>query len=123
KAAVAAEKFDRYCALEIKEVIDLALIEVKDRDKELKRHTIHIGPMRHEAQEALSELRNAINGTENSGLDDGEGARLVASAADVYAGIPPIEERIIAISKVSKNNEPAAVVIKNEYLPQAREIL
>ncbi len=123
KAAVAAEKFDRYCALEVKEVIDLALIEDRKRADELSRHSIHIGPMRQKAQEALTELHNAISGTENSGLDDGEGARLVARAADVYAQIHPIEDHILETAKISRNNEPAAVVIKNEYLPKAREIL
>jgi signal transduction histidine kinase/DNA-binding response OmpR family regulator len=125
KEAVAAEKFDRYCALEIKEVIDLALVAgVGDaRKNELRRHTTHIAPVRDRAQEALAELRTSMKATEHSGHDDGEGARLLAKAEEVYAKLPPLEERIVEIARHSDNNDAAAEIINKEYLPLVARIL
>ena len=123
--AVAAEKFDRYCALEIKEVIDLALVAGtgEARKIELGRHTTHIGPVRDRAQDALNELRGRMKAKEHAGIDDGEGARLVASAEALYAKLPPLENHILEIARNSETNDQAAEVIRKDYLPLVAQIL
>jgi hypothetical protein len=123
--AMAAEKFDRYCALEIKEVIDVALVAGtgEARKKELGRHNSHIAPVRERAQKALTELRASMKATEHSGLDDGEGTRLVVGAEAVYAKLPPLETRILDVAKNSGNNDAAAALLRDQYLPLVNQIL
>src|ERR1700676_4233408 len=61
RAAVAAERFLRYSALEIKEAIDYGLIEEgDDRNEELQDNAEDVKRWRHEGEHALSELRSAI---------------------------------------------------------------
>jgi hypothetical protein len=125
REAVDAEKFDRYCALEIKEVIDVALVAGtgEARKKELGRHNSHIAPVRERAQKALTELRASMKATEHSGLDNGEGARLVATAEAVYAKLPPLETKILDVAKNSDTNDAAAALLRDEYLPLVAQIL
>src|SRR5882762_9235105 len=60
RMAVAAERFLRYSALEVKEVIDYGLIqEDEDRKEKLQKNTEDIKRSRLEATKALSDLRSA----------------------------------------------------------------
>src|SRR6266566_2819340 len=61
RAAVAAERFLRYSALEVKEAIDYGLIEEnEDRKEEVQKNTEDMERWRLEATTALSDLRSAV---------------------------------------------------------------
>ena len=126
KGAVAAEKFDRFCALEIKEVIDLALAAGtgKARHEELDRHSIHIGPVRAGAEATLRELQAMMKDIEQLSPDDAEGMRegmrLVNEAEKLYKGLEPIEEVILETARNSEDNEAASAIINRLRLLATR---
>jgi hypothetical protein len=64
-----------------------------------------------------------MKATTHSGLDDDEGARLMASAEAVYAKLPPLEARILEVARTSATNDAAAALLRDEYLPLVAQIL
>src|ERR1700692_246413 len=68
RTAVAAERFLRYSALEVKEVIDYGLIEEGvDRKEELQNNTDDLDRWHLEATKALSDLRSGAEGALKTG--------------------------------------------------------
>src|ERR1700730_4689072 len=68
RAALASERFLRYSALEVKEVIDYGLIEEgDDRKEELQNNSDDLERWHLEATQALSDLRSAVEDAPKTG--------------------------------------------------------
>jgi signal transduction histidine kinase/DNA-binding response OmpR family regulator len=123
-AAVAADRFNRYLALEVKEVIDMGLIS-EDKEKraiQLERHTGHVAPMREKAATALADLESSLRAAghpANDGYHDKPG---MANIENDYPALATLEQRILDTSNTSSSNKAAVAVIEKQFRPVAQKI-
>jgi signal transduction histidine kinase/DNA-binding response OmpR family regulator len=122
RAAVAAEQFLRYSALEVKESIDYGLIEEgSDRKEELENNAEDLQRWRLEATLALSELRSATE----AALKIGRTTRLqnnlllIGRLEQNYMSLVRIEQRLHEMVANSVSREQLAILIQAEFIPSA----
>src|ERR1700687_1695351 len=117
RAAVAAERFERYSALEIKEAIDYGLIEEgEDREEELQNHAEDLQRWQLEAAEALSDLRfaqgGALKAAKNQQQQDN---RLFFQDLERdYMNLAPIEQRLHDMAANSAPRKQLAALVQTE---------
>jgi signal transduction histidine kinase/DNA-binding response OmpR family regulator len=123
RAAVAAERFLRYSALEIKEGMDYGLIqEGEDRNEELQNNIQELERSQLEAVQALAELRSAVE----TPLKDAKTPQLqdnllaVAGLEQNYANLTHIEQRLGDLAMKGASNAQLAALVQTEYIPSAR---
>jgi signal transduction histidine kinase/CheY-like chemotaxis protein len=123
RAAVAAERFQRYSALEIKEGIDFGLIqEGEDRNEELQNNVQDLARSQLEATKALLELRSAVEtpvkNDKTQHLQDNLAA--VARLEQNYASLTHIEQRLREMVANGAPRAQFATLIQAEFIPSAR---
>jgi signal transduction histidine kinase/DNA-binding response OmpR family regulator len=125
RAAVAAERFLRYSALEIKESIDYGLIqEGDDRSEELQNNTADIKRWRLEGAVALSDLRSALETAQNTARTQ----QLDASLLDTrhleqdYSNLADIEQRLQEMTAHSASTTRMAALVQAELISSATAI-
>jgi signal transduction histidine kinase/DNA-binding response OmpR family regulator len=123
RAAVAAERFLRYSALEIKEGMDYGLVqEGEDRNEELQNNIQELERSQLEAIQALSELRSAVE----TPLKDSKTPQLqdnllaVARLEQNYANLTHIEQRLKDLAMKGASREQLAALVQAEFIPSAR---
>jgi PAS domain S-box-containing protein len=125
KGSVAAERFLRYSMLEAKEAIDYGLIvEGDDRKADLEKNTQDLERWRSEAQQALTDLRSAMQAAGKPGeMQDSAGGLILASRAeDDRLKLRGIEERIRAIARDSGSQAQMNIVLQQELIPLSTTI-
>ena len=124
-AAVAAEVFNRYLALEVKEVVDMGLIseEQGKRTIQLERHSGHVAPMRAKAANALADLENSLRAAGHSPKDGYHDSRVMATIQNDYPALAALEQRILDAANSSATNKEATAVIEKEFRPAAQKIV
>ena len=122
RAAVAAERFLRYSALEVKETIDYSLIqEGTDRNEELQNNAKDLERWRLEATTALSDLRSATE----TALRTGRTAQLqnnllvIGRLEQNYMNLTHIEERLSEMVANSASRKQLATLVLEEFIPSA----
>src|SRR5450631_225776 len=122
RAAVAAERFLRYSALEVKETIDYSLIqEGTDRNEELQNNAKDLERWRLEATTALSDLRSATE----TALRTGRTAQLqnnllvIGRLEQNYMNLTHIEERPSEMVANSASRKQLATLVLEEFIPSA----
>jgi signal transduction histidine kinase/DNA-binding response OmpR family regulator len=122
QAAVAAERFLRYSALELKEAIDFGLIEEgDDRKEELQNNSEDIKRWRLEGAPALLDLRSALEATQKTAktrqLQDN---LLVLKRLELdYMNLAGIEQRLQEMAGHSASREQMAALVEDELIPSA----
>jgi len=122
RTAVAAERFLRYSALEVKEVVDYGLIEEgEDRKEELQNNAEDLERWRLEATKALSDLRSgAENALETGGTIQRQNSLLVVGRLEQsYMNLFHIEQRLHELAGNSVSRERLAALIQAEFIPSA----
>jgi signal transduction histidine kinase/DNA-binding response OmpR family regulator len=122
RTAVAAERFLRYSALEVKEGIDYGLIEEgEDRKEELQNNADDLERWRLEATKALSDLRSAAE----SALETGRTIQLqnnllaIGRLEQNYMNLAHIEEHLHEFARNSASKERLATLVQAEFIPSA----
>jgi signal transduction histidine kinase/CheY-like chemotaxis protein len=122
RAAVAAKRFLRYSALEVKEAIDYGLIqESEDRKEELQKNTEDMDRWRLEATNALSDLRSATEAAQKTGRT----IQLQKNLLDIgrleqdYRNVGQIEQRMEEMAGKSVAREQLAAAVQAEFIPLA----
>jgi signal transduction histidine kinase/CheY-like chemotaxis protein len=122
RAAVAAKRFLRYSALEVKEAIDYGLIqESEDRKEELQKNTEDMDRWRLEATNALSDLRSATEGAQKTGRT----IQLQKNLLDIgrleqdYRNVGQIEQRLEEMAGKPVAREQLAAAVQAEFIPLA----
>jgi len=122
RMAVAAERFLRYSALEIKDVIDYGLIEDgEDRNEELQKNTQEIARSRLEATKDLSDLRSATETALKTGKTiQLQNNLLVIGRLELnYTNLALIEQRLYEMAANSVSKEQLATLVHTEFIPSA----
>jgi len=122
RAAVAAERFLRYSALELKEAMDFGLIEKDDdRKEELQENADDLHRWRLEATKALSDLRSAAE----SALETGRTIQLqnnllvIGRLEQSYMNLAHIEQHLHEMAGNSVSREQLATLVQTEFIPSA----
>jgi signal transduction histidine kinase/DNA-binding response OmpR family regulator len=122
QTAVAAERFLRYSALEVKEVIDYGLIEDgEERKEELQNNADGLERWRLEATKALRDLRSAAE----SALETGRTIQLqnnllvIGRLEQNYRNLAHIEEHLHELARNSVSRERLATLVQAEFIPLA----
>jgi len=122
RTAVAAERFLRYSAVEVKEGIDYGLIrEGEDRDEELHDNGEDLKRWRLEATKALSDLRSAAQ----DALYTGGSIQLQNNLVDIgrleqnYMNLAHIEQHLHEMAANSVSREQLATLVQAEFIPAA----
>jgi signal transduction histidine kinase/DNA-binding response OmpR family regulator len=122
RTAVAAERFLRYSALEVKEAIDYGLIEEgQDRTEELQNNADDLERWHLEATKALADLRSAAE----SALETGRTIRLqnnllvIGRLEQNYMSLAHIEEHLHEFVRDSVSRERLAALVQAEFIPSA----
>jgi signal transduction histidine kinase/DNA-binding response OmpR family regulator len=125
RAAVAAERFLHYSALEIKEDLDYGFIEQGgDREQELQNNGEDLKRWRSEAAQALAGLRSGLEavrmtaGTQQS-QDD---VRFVERLEQDYGKLGRIEQRLHDLAMNSSAREQWAALIPGDLIPTAAAV-
>jgi signal transduction histidine kinase/DNA-binding response OmpR family regulator len=122
RTAVAAERFLRYSALEVKEGIDYGLIaEGDDRKEELQNNADDLERWRLEATKAFSDLQSAAEDALNTGgtihlqkdLSD------IARLRQQYMDLAHIEQHLHEMADNSVSREQLAALVQIEFIPAA----
>ena len=124
-AAVDAERFLRYSALEIKDVIDYGLIQDgEDREEELQKNAEDIGQWRGEASRALLDLRLAVEGgPKTAGTQPVQDRMpLVARLQQGYASLSGIEQRLHDLAWHSTPRKQLAALVQSEFMSPASSV-
>ncbi len=123
-AAVAADRFNRYLALEIKEVIDLGLIseDIEKRPIQLERHTGQVAPMREKAATALADLEASLRAAGHASSAGGHNRRMMATIESDYPALAAIEQRILDAANGSNSNKASVELIEKQFRPTAQKI-
>jgi signal transduction histidine kinase/DNA-binding response OmpR family regulator len=122
RAAVAAERFLRYSALEVKEAIDYGLIgEGDDRNEELQTNAEGIKRWRLEGAQALSDLRSAIEGALKTAKTQQfqDNLLVIQRLEQDYMKIDGIEQRLHEMAAQSASREQMAALVQAELIPSA----
>jgi signal transduction histidine kinase/CheY-like chemotaxis protein len=122
RAAVAAERFLRYSALEIKGAIDYGLIEDgDDRNEELQTNAEDVTRWRLEATNALSDLRSALQTALKTATPQQlqDHLQFVERLEQGYGQLARIEQRLQEMAARSASREQMAAVVRAELLPSA----
>jgi len=122
RAAIAAERFLRYSALEVKEAIDYGLIEEgEDRKEELQNNAENIKRWRLEATKALSDLRSALEAArktrktqEHLGI-----LQVVGHLEQNYMVLAHVEQRLHDMAGRSVSRAQMAALVRAEFIPSA----
>ena len=125
RAAVAADRFNRYLALEIKEVVDLGLVSENPdrRAEEMTRHAGHVPNVRNQAVDALSDLESSLKAAghvRDGGKYDSKNMMIIESR---YRAVAALEDQIVQKAQQSKNNKEAAEVIREQFRPEAATLI
>jgi signal transduction histidine kinase/DNA-binding response OmpR family regulator len=122
RTAVAAERFLRYSALEVKEAIDYGLIEEgQDRTEELQNNADDLERWHLEATKALADLRSAAE----SALETGRTIRLqnnllvIGRLEQNYMSLAHIEEHLHEFARDSVSRERLDTLVQAEFIPSA----
>jgi signal transduction histidine kinase/DNA-binding response OmpR family regulator len=122
RTAVAAERFLRYSALEVKEVMDYGLIEEgEDRKEELQNNADELDRWRLEATRALADLRTAAEGARKTGgtIDLQDDLLVIGRLEQNYMNLASIEQRLRELAANSESREQLATVVRTEFIPPA----
>jgi signal transduction histidine kinase/DNA-binding response OmpR family regulator len=122
RAAVAAERFLRYSALEIKQAIDYGLIEDgDDRIEVLQNNAENIKRLRLEGDHALSDLRSALEVALNSAnTQQLQDHLLVMQRLEQESShLSHLEQRLQEMAAHSASREQMAALIQAELIPSA----
>ena len=122
RAAVAAERFLRYSALEVKEALDYGLIEEgDDRKEELQNNAVDIQRWRLEGAQALSDLRSAVEtALETAKTQQLQDNLLVIKRLEQdYVNLAGIEQRLQEMAAQSVSREQMAALVQAELIPSA----
>jgi signal transduction histidine kinase/DNA-binding response OmpR family regulator len=122
RAAVAAERFLRYSALEIKEGIDYGLIqEGEDQKEELQNNAEEIKRWRLEATKALSDLRSAHDAALKTFKTQPfqDNLLVIARLEQDYTNLAHIEQRLHDMARYSTSREQLAALVDAEFIPSA----
>ena len=122
RTAVAAERFLRYSALEVKEVIDYGLIEEGvDRKEELQNNAEDLELWRLEATKALSDLRSGAEGARKIGgtIDLQDDLLVIGRLEQNYMNLAHVEQRLHELAANSAHREQLAAVVRAEFIPLA----
>src|SRR6202048_5046446 len=122
RAAIAAERFLRYSALEVKEAIDYGLIEEgEDRKKELRNNAEDIKRWQLEATKALSDLRSALEAAlKTAKTQQYQGNLLILARLEQdYTHLALIEQRLQDMAAHSASRERLAGLVQAEFIPSA----
>lgn len=125
RAAVAAERFLRYSALEIKEAVDYGLIEEGgERKEELQNNSEEIESWRLEAEQSLSELRSAVEATQKTAGTQQlqKNLQVITRLEQNYAALGRIEQQLRAMARDSAPRDQLAALLRAEYSTAAREV-
>jgi len=122
RMAVAAERFLRYSALEVKEVIDYGLIqEDEDRKEKLQKNTEDIKRSRLEATKALSDLRSAtetaLKAARTPQLQNNP--LVIERLEQNYVNLNHIEQRLHEMAANSASREQLATLVRAEFISSA----
>jgi signal transduction histidine kinase/CheY-like chemotaxis protein len=123
RGAVAAQRFQRYSAVEIKEAIDYGLIqEGEDRNEELQNNVEDLARSQLEATKALLELRSAVEAPvktdQTQHLQDNLAA--VARLEQNYTSLTNMEQRLRDMAVNGAPREQLAALIQAKFIPSAR---
>jgi signal transduction histidine kinase/DNA-binding response OmpR family regulator len=123
-AAVAADRFNRYLALEIKEVIDLGLIseDLEKRPVQLERHTGQVAPMREKAATALADLETSLRAAGHASSASGHNRGMMAIIESDYPALAAIEQRILDAANGSNSDKASVELIEKQFRPTAQKI-
>lgn len=122
RTAVAAERFLRYSALEVKEVIDYGLIEEGvDRKEELQNNADELERWRLEATKALSDLRSAAEDALKTGrtIQLQNDLFVIGRLEQNYTNLAHIEQRLHELAANSVSREQLATLVQAEFIPAA----
>ena len=124
-AAVAADRFNRYLALEIKEVVDLGLVSENPdrRATEMERHSKHVPDTRKEAEEALSKLETSLKAAGHMRPDGKFDSKNMTIIESRYRALATLEDQIVQKARQSARNDAAAKVINNQFRPEATALI
>jgi signal transduction histidine kinase/DNA-binding response OmpR family regulator len=120
--AVAAERFLRYSALEVKEAIDYGLIEEgEDRKEELQNNADDLDRWHLEATKALSDLRSAAESVLKTGrtMQLQSNLLVIGRLEQDYMNLAHIEERLRELAANSVSRERLAALVQAEFIPSA----
>ena len=122
RAGIAGERFLRYSALEIKQVIDYGLIEEgEERKEELQNNAEDIRRWRLEGDHALSDLRSALEAalktTDTQQLQDH--LLVIDRLEQDYIHLAGLEQRLQELAAHSASKEPMAALVQAELIPLA----
>jgi signal transduction histidine kinase/DNA-binding response OmpR family regulator len=122
RAAVAAERFLRYSAVELKEAIDFGLIEEgDDRKEELQNNADDLDRARLEAIKALSDLRSAAESALKTGrtIQLQNNLLVIGRLEQNYMNLAHIELRLHEMAGNSVSREQLAALVQAELIPSA----
>jgi signal transduction histidine kinase/CheY-like chemotaxis protein len=121
RGTVAAQRFLRYSALEIKEGIDYGLITGGDRKFEMTANTDDLEHWRLEAQAAMADLRLSLEVAQKGERDE----RFQKDFAELkeiegnYVQLGLIERRLHGMAMGSSTEAQIGSVMREEFIPQA----
>src|ERR1700736_266212 len=122
RGVVAAERFLRYSALEVKEALDYGLIEESDdRKEELQTNAEHIERWRIEGAHSLSDLRSALEvALQTARTQKRKDTLLVVERLNYdYINLAHIEQRLKEMAASPDSTKEMADVVKAELIPLA----
>jgi signal transduction histidine kinase/CheY-like chemotaxis protein len=122
RAAVAAERFLRYSAVEVKEAIDYGLKEEgEDRKDELQNNADDLEHWRLEATQALSDLRSAAeDAPKTSTTIQLQNSLLVIGRLEQnYVNLAKVEQHLREMAGNFVSREQLAALVQAEYIPSA----
>lgn len=122
QAAVAAERFLRYSAMEVKETIDYGLIDKSgDRKEELQNNAEDITGSRLEASKALSDLRSAVETALKTARTQQleNNLAVIARLERDYMNLAGVEQRLHDVALSSASREKPAGLVRSEFIPSA----
>src|SRR3984893_8441461 len=122
RAAIAAERFLRYSALEVKEAIDCGLIEEgEDRKEELQNNAEDSERWQLEATKALSDLRSALEAALKTAKTQQyqDNLLILARLEQDYTHLALIEQRLQDMAAHSASRERLAALVQAEFIPSA----
>ena len=122
RAAVAAERFLRYSALEVKEAIDYGLIEEgDDRKEELQNNADDLARWRSEATKALSDLRSAAEDALKTGrtIQIQNNLSAIGRLEQNYTNLAQVEQQLHEMAGRSVARGKLATLVQSEFIPSA----
>ena len=122
RGAVAAERFLRYSALEVKEAIDYGLIEEgDDRKEELQNNADDLERWRSEATKALSDLRSAAEDALKTGrtIQIQNNLSAIGRLEQNYMNLAQVEQHLHEMAGRSVAREQLATLVQSEFIPSA----